>query len=32
VPVRVPDLRDVTAISAGTNQSLALLQDGTVRA
>ena len=32
VPVRVPDLGDVTAISAGTNQSLALLKDGTVRA
>ena len=32
VPVRVPDLGDVTAISAGSNQSLALLKDGTVRA
>lgn len=32
VPVRVPDLGDVTAVSAGTNQSVALLKDGTVRA
>jgi alpha-tubulin suppressor-like RCC1 family protein len=32
VPVRVPNLSDVTAISAGMNQSLALLKDGTVRA
>ncbi len=32
VPTRVPDLGDVTAISAGGNHSLALLKDGTVRA
>ena len=32
VPVRVPDLGDVVAISAGVNHSLALLKDGTVRA
>ncbi|MCG3188255.1 MAG: hypothetical protein LKCHEGNO_00203 [Burkholderiaceae bacterium] len=32
VPVRVPDLGDVVAISAGSGQSLALLKDGTVRA
>jgi alpha-tubulin suppressor-like RCC1 family protein len=31
-PVRVPNLTDVTAISAGRRHSLALLGDGTVRA
>jgi len=31
-PVRVPDLADVAAISAGRSHSLALLKDGTVRA
>lgn len=31
-PIRVPDLVDVTAISAGGLHSLALLKDGTVRA
>ena len=31
-PVRVPDLTDVRAISAGNMHSLALLTDGTVRA
>jgi hypothetical protein len=30
-PVRVPDLGDVTAISAGSRCSMALLKDGTVR-
>jgi alpha-tubulin suppressor-like RCC1 family protein len=30
-PVRVPDLSDVTAISAGYRFSMALLKDGTVR-
>jgi alpha-tubulin suppressor-like RCC1 family protein len=32
MPVRVPDLGDVTAIAAGGRHSLALLKDGTVRA
>ncbi|MFN8007344.1 MAG: hypothetical protein U0V70_10030 [Terriglobia bacterium] len=31
-PVRVPDLTDAVAISAGRRHSLALLKDGTVRA
>ena len=31
-PVRVPNLTDVTAISAGRTHSLALLKDGTIRA
>ncbi len=31
-PVRIPDLADVVAISAGYAHSLALLKDGTVRA
>ena len=31
-PVRIPNLGDVTAISAGRTHSLALLKDGTVRA
>ncbi len=31
-PVRIPDLGDVVAISAGNRHSLALLKDGTVRA
>ncbi len=30
-PVRIPNLADVTAISAGRRHSLALLRDGTVR-
>ena len=32
MPVRVPDLGEVTAIAAGGRHSLALLKDGTVRA
>ena len=32
IPVRIPDLTDVVAISAGNMHSLALLKDGTVRA
>jgi alpha-tubulin suppressor-like RCC1 family protein len=31
-PVRVPNLSDVAAVSAGSGHSLALLKDGTVRA
>ena len=31
-PMRVPNLADVVAISAGGSHSLALLKDGTVRA
>lgn len=31
-PVRIPDLAGVTAISAGRTHSLALLEDGTIRA
>lgn len=32
MPVRVPDLGDVTAVAAGGKHSLALLKDGTIRA
>jgi alpha-tubulin suppressor-like RCC1 family protein len=32
LPIRVPDLTGVVAISAGGSHSLALLQDGTIRA